>query len=273
MRKFLKSKLLAATLLSALLEIVGGLLVMAPFLIFFRIHLEHSGSAFKLWPVISPDVIGDLLINDLQALIIYLLAATVIYIAYFPLKTLLTAGIYAMIMSKTSPDPEIRSMSDYLSQAVCIWPGFIKAALFGVPVYIVSLFVGIIFGGILGHIGSFLRPAVILIFLLMGSTYLQILKIRMITSGNPSLRNSIKETRSHIASAPGRIILGNISVTAAGLAAAFVLWLILKWVRDFDWNLLSASCSLVLQQAIVFVVCLAQVLRINYNHSILKKGE
>ena len=272
MRKILKSRILAAALLSTLLHIIGGLLVMAPFLVFLRINLEHSGSAFKLWPVISPEVIGDLLINNLQALTLYLIAAVVIYIAYFPLKTLLTAGIYCMIVSKNGETVTL-SMSDYLKNAILLWPGFVKVAIFGVPVYLISLFLGQIFGGMLGHIGSFLHPATILIFLLLSSTYLQILKVRMVTLNDSSLRKSMKATRNQIAASLGRIIIGNVSVGVVGLGIVFLFWLLLKRVRAFDWNLFSASGSIVLQQLIVFVVCLAQVLRINYNYSILKKGE
>ncbi len=274
MKKFFQNRLLIATLLSTLLHIVGGLLIMAPFLIFLRLHLEHSGLAFKLWPVISMKIPGDILINHQQALTIYFIAAAIIYAAYFPLKILFTAGIYYMIIAEDAdPKSERYSITEYLKKALTVWPGFIKIAIFGVLVYITAIFIGFIFGGILSNIGSLFKPITVLLFLLLGSTYLQILRIHMVAGGTSSLRNSIKSTKNNIAGSLGRIALGNIAVFAAVIVAVLLPWSLLKWVRSYDWSLFAGAISIILQQVIVLLICLAQVLRINFNHSFLRKGE
>lgn len=274
MKKILKSRLSVATLLSALLDIVGGLLIAAPILIFLRIHLENTASAFEFWPVISPEVIGDILINDFQALVMYFLAAMIIYLAYIPLKLLFTAGIYCLVAdSGQNLGEKIRPLSEYVKRAVGIWPGFVKVAILSVPVYLLFLFIGMIFGGILGKISGSLRPLTILFSLLIGSTYLQMLKIRMARTEDQSLRNSVKSTRSDIAESLGKIVLGNLSVAVATFLVVLLFWYLLRWTRNFDWNLLSGSISLLLQQAIVLTISLGQILRINYNNSILGKGD
>ena len=91
---------------------------MAPLLVFLRIHLEHSGSAFKLWPVISPGVLSDILVNDYQALVMFFMAAVVIYIAYFPLKVFITAGIYNVIICRKGSGEEIDSASSIIEKTV-----------------------------------------------------------------------------------------------------------------------------------------------------------
>ncbi|MEE9554215.1 MAG: hypothetical protein V3W18_07955 [candidate division Zixibacteria bacterium] len=274
MKKLLKSRLLIAVLLSTLLHIVGGLLVMAPFLIFLRLHLEHSGLAFKLWPVISPEVLGDILVNYPQALTVYIIAAVIIYIAWFPLKILFTAGIYNVIIVPNSDRKEEQySISEYLKKAVSVWPGFAKIAVFGMVVYLTAIFIGFVFGGLLSKIGSLFGPLMIILFLLAGSTYLQILRIYMVVGETSSLRSSIRDTRIEIAGSLARVVLGNVSVIAAGFVAVLLPWILLKWVRSFDWNLFVGALSVILQQAIILLVCLAQVLRINFNVSVLRKGE
>jgi len=274
MKKLLKSRFLAATLLFSLLQIVGGLLVAAPFLVFLRLPLEHSGLARGLWPAISPEIIGELLINNIQVLLVCSVAAAVIYVAYFPLKILFTAAVYDMIIVKSGEQTAGEaSMAEHLKQAVAVWPGFVKTELFGIPIYITAIFLGIAFGGIAGRLAGFLRPTAILLFALIGSSYLQILRIRMVIDRTSSLRDSIRNTKKDIAGSLGRIILGNISVAAVGLLIIMLPWSLLKWTRGMEWSLLSASFSLVCQQIMVLLVNLAQALRINFNHSVLRKGE
>ncbi len=274
MIKFLKSRLLTAALLLTLLEIVGGLLLMAPLLVFMRLRLEHSGLALELWPLISPKILADLLINHSQVLIICLAAAAVIYLAYFPLKTLFAAAIYNMITVNNAGSSLVtKSLSEHIRRAVAIWPGFLKTAVFGMLIYLLAFFIGLMFGGILGRVWDFFRPLAVLLMLLTASTYLQILKLRMVRCGESSLRDSIRETRSEIAGAFGRIMIGNFAVFAAAVIIVMIPWSILKWVRSFEWNYLTASISIVLQQLIIILICLAQTLRINFNQSLFGKGD
>lgn len=274
MMKFLKGRFVAATLSFAVVNIVGGLLMSAPLLIFLRVHLERSGSVFLLWPSISARLIGDLLINDYQALVIYVFAAIVIYIAYFPLRIFVSAGVYRMIFEGRSEEHgRLPTGREFLSKAAIVWPGFLKIGIFAVPVYLTFVLIAAIFSGFLGRIASFLGPVTMGVFLLGGSTYLQILRSYMIGREDSSLRRSVRETRTIIAASLGRILVGNISVAIAGFFGAFLLWIVLKRLRGFEWNLLTAGFSIVLQQAIIFVLCFAQVLRINFNGSMLEKGE
>ncbi len=272
-KKVFKNKIIVASLLFVLLDLIGGLLIMAPLLVFLRIHFEYSGSALKLWPVISPEVLSDLLINDHQALVMFIIAAIVIYIAYFPFKVLVTAGIYNIIVSDKERGEAIGSARAFLTRAAGVWIGFVKTDLFAVLIYIVTMFLGIVFGEILGRLGRFLSPAVILLMLLLGSTYIQILKIAVVDNNDTSLRSIIRFTRGRIAGSFLRLVLGNVAVALVGILIVLGLWSFLLWTRSHDWNVVTAPVSVILQQGMIFVICLAQVLRINFNHSVIKKGE
>lgn len=274
MIRILKNRLLAAALMFMLTHIIGGLLVAAPLLVFMRIQFEHTEAVLHLWPLLSVEVLGDLIINNSQALTVYLIAAVVIYLAYFPLRVLVSAAIYEMVISGVKGSEEgVSFLSEYMKSAVKVWTGFLKIAIFGIPVYGVALLLGLTFGGILGRVWTFFKPLALILSFLLASTYLQILRIHMVTGGNSSLRNSIMKTREQIAASLGRIAIGNISVGAVGILAAAVVWFALKWIRGFEWSFVSAGISLFFQQAIVFVLCLSQTIRINFNNSILRKGE
>ena len=247
---------------------------MAPFLVFLRTYLENGGLIFGLWPIISVEVLGNIIINSPQALIIYFIAAVVIYLAYFPLKTLFTAAIYNMIMARNNETSgEIGPISEYVKRAITVWAGFVKVAVFGIIVYMLAFFIGLMFGELLGSIWSLLHPLSVMLLLLSASTYLQILKISMVISGKSSLRDSIKSTRSEIGGALGRIIIGNIAVCAAAFILILAPWSLLKWTRSFDWSYFAAAVSIILQQVIIVLICSAQVIRINFNHSVLRKGD
>jgi len=273
MKKILKSKIIVASLLFVLLHMIGGLLIMAPLLVFLRIHFEHTGSALKLWPVISPEVLSDMLVNDSQALVMFFIAAAVIYIAYFPLKVFITAGIYNIIIFKKESGEAIDSARTFLTRSAGIWIGFVKADIFGILIYIVALFLGVVFGGFLGRLGPYWRPTVILLLLLLGSTYIQILKIAVVDNEDTSLRSVIRFTRGRIGGSFLRLVLGNVAVALVGFLIVLGLWSLLLWTRSYNWNVVTASLSVILQQGMIFFICLAQVLRINFNYSVIKKGE
>ncbi len=273
MKKILKSKIVVSSLLFVLLDMIGGLLIMAPLLVFLRIHLEYSSSALKLWPVISPEVLSDILINDYQALVMFFIAAIVIYLAYFPLKVFVTAGIYNIIISNRESGEAIDSTRTFLTRSAGVWVGFVKADILAIPIYMVALFIGVVFGGIMGRLGSFWRPAIILLLLLLGSTYIQVLKIAVTENKDTSLRSVIRFTRDRIRGSLLRLVLGNVSVALIGLLFVLGFWSLLLWTRSYDWNIVTASISVILQQGMIFSICLAQVLRINFNHSVIKKGE
>jgi hypothetical protein len=273
MKTVLKSKIIIASLLFVLLDIVGGLLIMAPLLVFLRIHFEHSGSALKLWPLISPEVLSDILVNDYQALVMFFIAAAVIYMAYFPLKVFITAGIYKIITSGKESDEGIDSARTFFIRSAEIWIGFFKTDVFGILIYMVALFLGLMFGEILGRFSLFWRAATVLLFVLLGSTYIQVLKIAIADNKDTSLRSAISFTRSRIAGSFLRLALGNVAVALVGFLIVLGLWSLLLWTRSYNWNIVTASLSVILQQGMIFFICLAQVLRINFNHSVIRKGE
>lgn len=273
MRKLLKSKIVLSTLLFTLLHIVAGLLVLAPLLVYMRVIFENTGSALKLWPMPSIDVIADMLINNTHALILYIIAAFVIHAAFMPMRVLLSAGIYDFIISGESETEGSGVFINHLKSAVAVWTGFIKIEFFSLPVYLAAFIIGLSLGSILDGIAGFFRPLTLILMLFFGSTYLQLLRIWMIGQGTSSLRKSITDTRRMIAESLGRILLGNFSVLVAGFIAILLPWWLLKITRAADWSLMTASISLLLQQLIVLLAALAQVLRINYNHSIIRKGE
>lgn len=274
MKSILKNRLVEASLIFLLVDVIGGLLIMAPLLIFLRMRFEYSGSALKLWPVISPGVISDMFINHGQALAMFLIAAVIIYLACFPLKMLLNAGVYSIILFNDGQSGrEIDSVSRFLTGAALSLIGFVKIGIFGIIAYIVAIFLGMMIGGLLGNVISFLGPLTVILLLLMASTYLQILKIAVVIQNDTSLRNSIRFTRQKVATSFLRLLVGNVAVGLAGFIVMIILWTLLRWMRSYDWNLISALVSILLQQGLIFSLCLAQVLRINFNYSVMGKGE
>ncbi len=274
MRKILKNKILIASFLFTFLDLLQGFLVLAPFFIFLRTFLEKSGAALKLWPFMSVDVLGDIVINNSGAIGMFLISAVVIYVVYIPLKTLAAGAIYGLIIFRND-DGRISpaNAGDFLRLSTDVWIGFIKVAVFGVIVYLVALFLGISFGEIFGRFSKLLRLAVVFIFLLAGSTLLQILRINIISSGDISLRTGFKSILRIVPGSLVRLLIGNISVAAAGLAVVLILFIGLKGIKNMDWNPARVLVSIVLQQMIVFVVCLGQSIRINFNYSVMKRGE
>lgn len=274
MRNILKSRLISASLMFLLIDVIGGLLIVAPLLVFLRIQFEYSGSALKLWPIVSPEIFSDLLINHGQALLMFLIAAAVIWVAYFPLRVFFAAGIYGMIIPQgNGGGTQIDSVRKFLTASASSWIGFIKIDIFGILVYVVALFLGLMFGSLLGQLISFLKPLTIVIFLLLGSTYIQILKIEVIARDDTSLVKSLRSTRDRIGVSFLRLILGNAAVVLAGFIAVLISWSLLTRVRGHDWTMVNAFLSILLQQAMIFFICLAQVLRINFNSSVMGKGE
>jgi hypothetical protein len=153
------------------------------------------------------------------------------------------------------------------------WIGFLKVGLFAVPVYALALFIGSAFGAFLGKLSMVLRIAAFSVFLLMASAYLQILKIQIINESDNSLKSAIKDTKQLIADKFLRIILGNISVMGVAFIIILIFWLILKFIKGQDWNIIYTVIIMLIQQAIILIICFAQVIRINFNSSILEKGD
>jgi hypothetical protein len=52
-----------------------------------------------------------------------------------------------------------------------------------------------------------------------------------------------------------------------------IFWFILKAIKSSDWSLVLMIITIIIQQIMVFTICLAQSLRINFNYSVIKKGE
>jgi hypothetical protein len=272
MMKILGNRILLSTVLLFLLNVAGGLILLAPILVFLRNELGSSASTLLLWPAVSPSVVVDFLLNYRQALAVFAASAMVIYILYFLLRILFMGGVYHLVIFKDAADRAIDSPSAFISRSTDAWPGFLKVALLAVVVYGIALFLGVSFGRLLGVLPTFWRLCIVAIFALIGSTFLQILRAKMISENSFSLRKAIRATRPLVAGSALRLIAGNISVAAVGISVAFVLWSINKGIRGNNWNFGVALLSFILQQTIVFTICLMQVVRINFNQSVIRKG-
>jgi hypothetical protein len=274
MMNILKNRLFAATLMFLLLDLAGGFLILAPLLVILRNRFEHSGEALSLWPVIKALTLTDILINDTQIIATFIISAIVIFFIFMLLRTFFSGGIYGIIIFKRDPSApgEANSFRNFLTGAAEIWPGFIKMSLFSILVYFVAIFVGAILSQIVSGLGYFWRAVVFMFFILVGSTYIQILKAEIVVTRDTSVGHAISSTRLNVARSAARVIAGNLSVVIVGAVAAWVLWLILAWIRGYGWNTALAVLSIILEQGIVFVICLMQVIRINYNYSIIKRG-
>ena len=111
-----------------------------------------------------------------------------------------------------------------------------------------------------------------LFFIVIGSSYLQILRARMVADDNTSVRHAMRSTRSIIAERFVRIVIGNVSVAIVAIIEALVFWLILKGIRHYNWSIFTALLSIIFEQAIIFALCIMNVVRINFNYSIIKRG-
>jgi hypothetical protein len=70
----------------------------------------------------------------------------------------------------------------------------------------------------------------------------------------------------------GRLFVGNLSVSLAAFIAVMIIWFILKAVKSADWNIFIMALAIIIQQVMIFTVCLGQSIRINFNYSVIKKG-
>ncbi|UCC79825.1 MAG: hypothetical protein JSW64_00290 [Candidatus Zixiibacteriota bacterium] len=273
MMKFLKNRVLLASVLFGLLDFIQGFVIVSPILIYLRIIYENSESSLHLWPLPSLDIFSDFMINHDDLFIFYIITAAVLYILFFFVKSLFAGGIYRLIIFERQNPSFIGSAKDFLRSSSEIWIGFIKVGLFAVLVYGLVIFLGTVFGGFFGRFSDFLRTVIIALFLILGSTYLQILRIHMASTSDTSLRAALTETRGKISGGFLRILMGNISVSVVAFAAVFILWLILKALKSADWSVIIMILTIVVQQLLVFTVCLGQSLRINFNYSVIKRGE
>ncbi len=270
----LKNRLFAATLMFLLLDLAGSFLILAPLLVILRSRLEHSGEALRLWPVIKALTFTDILLNDAQMIATFIIAAIVIFFLFMLLRTFFSGGIYGIIIleRETATPDEASPFKNFLTRSAEIWPGFIKVSLFSILVYFIVAFIGAIVSRIVSGLGFFWQAVIFLFFMMVGSTYIQVLKAEMVATGNTSLAHAVSSTRREVARALARLVAGNLSVVIVGAVAAWILWLILGWIRGYAWNIGLTVLSIILEQGIVLVICLMQVIRINYNSSIIKRG-
>lgn len=273
MMKFLKNRVMLGSALFGLLDLVQGFVIVSPILIYLRIIYENSESSLHLWPLPSLDIFLDFMINHNDIFIFYIITGAVLYILFFFAKSLFMGGIYRIIIFERQSPPSTRSVKDFLRSSSEIWTGFIKVGLFAVLVYALAIFLGAVFGGFIGRFSGFLKVVIIALFLLLGSTYLQILRIYIASTSNTSLRAALMETRGKISDGFLRILMGNLSVSLVAFVAVLVLWFILKALKSSDWSVIIMILTIAVQQLLVFVICLGQSLRINFNYSVIKKGD
>lgn len=253
-----------------LLNLAGAFVILAPFLVSLRNIYEKSAMAREIWPVMSPEIIIDLMVNHPQTVATAMLGAIAIFAVYALLRAFFSAGIYRVVLEMDAAGE--RSLRTFLVGAARIWTGFIKVAVFGIIVYTIAAFLGATLARLLSGLGDFWMVVFFTLPLYIGSIYLQVLRIRIATENDNSLRGAAGGTRRILAASVPRIILGNISVGLAGIAVTFILWVVIRWLRGGEWSSWAAVVTIILEQAIIFVLCLMQAIRINFNHSILKKG-
>ena len=269
-----KNRLIIAAIILLLVEIAGAFVLAAPSMVFLRNQFSKSDLTRDFWPIISPRVISDILVNDLQALVIIVLSAMVIYVMYILFKTFFLGGIYEFLVRTSGQEfPEFGTLKSYLSRCAAFWPGFLKISILGIIVYGIAIFLGLSFGQLFGRFGITWRIFILLIFIVIGSAYLQILRARMVADNNTSVRSAMRNTRPIIAERFLRIVIGNISVAVVGVIVVLVFWMILKGIRHYNWNIVTALLSIIIEQAIIFEIGLINVVRINFNYSIIKPVE
>ena len=272
MMRIFKNRVVLASALFALLDLIRGFVIASPILIYLRIIYENTESSLRLWPLPSIDIILDFLLNRNDVFMFYVITAIILSIVFFFISSFFSGGIYRLLILERGSPESIGSGRDLLRRSAEIWTGFIKAGLFALGVYVIAIFLGMVFGGFFGRFGPFLRIVIMAIFLLLASTYLQILRIHIASTSDTSLKAALTETKEMISGAFGRLFVGNLSVSLAAFVAVMILWFVLKAVKSADWSINIMILAIILQQLMVFIVCLGQSIRINFNYSVIKKG-
>jgi hypothetical protein len=284
MKKILQNKILVGSLMFLMLDLAGGFLILAPFLISIRNVYESSAMSFDLWPAPSASILIDILINHPQILATSAIAAFTIYLLFTLLRTYFAGGIYRIIMDGPgfirNGDERRSGFQEFLAKTSQSWAGFVKVGVAAVAIYTVAGFLGFTVGRVFAGLGAFWMIAFIMFVMLIASTYLQILKITIVTSRDNSVINAIRGSRQILAKAAPRLVIGNLSVVVIGALICLALWLIIGSVRGSEWNAARGAITIILEQLIVLAVCLMQAVRINFNNSIVsakdrpkKKGE
>jgi len=273
MIKIFKNRIAVGSALFGILDLIQGFVIASPILIYLRILYENTDSALHLWPLPSAEIVTDFMINHNDVFIFYIITAVVLYILFFFMKSFFIGGIYRLIIIERQDSNSIKTASDFLKISSQLWAGFLKAELFSVAIYGLAIFLGLVFGDFLGRLWGFLRLASPALFIFLGSTYLQILKVHMAFALDNSLKAALRETRERIAGALVRIIIGNASVFLAAVLILKILWFVLKAIKSSEWSVVLMILAILVQQMMALVVCLAQALRINFNFSVIKKGE
>jgi hypothetical protein len=272
MMKPFKNRVVLASALFGILDLIRGFVIASPILIYLRIIYENTDSSLRLWPLPSIDIVLDFLLNRNDVFIFYIITAIVLASVFFFIQSYFTGGIYRLLILERDHPDSIKSAGDLLKSSAEVWIGFIKVGLFALAVYGLAIFLGLVFGGFFGRFGSFLRIVILALFLLLASTYLQILKIHMASTSGNSLKAALGETRIMISGSFGRLFVGNLSVSLAAFIAVMIIWFILKAVKSADWNIFIMALAIIIQQVMIFTVCLGQSIRINFNYSVIKKG-
>jgi hypothetical protein len=273
MMKFLKNRVVLGSALFGILDLLEGFVVASPILIYLRIIYENTESSLRLWPLPDLDLVMDFMLNHNDLIIFYVITVSVLYILFFILKSYFTGGIYRLIIFQKEEPESIGSGRDFLRKSSEIWTGFIKVGLFAIPVYVLAFFLSSIFGGFAGKFSGFLRIIVFVLIFLAGSTYLQILRLHISSTSDTSLKAALAETRDAISKGLLRIFIGNVSVSIVVFVGALIFWFILKALKSTNWNIIIMILTILVQQIMVLTVCLGQTLRINFNYSVIKKGE
>jgi hypothetical protein len=272
--KLFKNKIIIATALFLLLNWAGAFIILAPILVIIRNRLGLSAMSKNLWPIISSQVLADTIVNDVQMLSAYIISAMVILILYLLIRIFITGGIYDIIISETNTldDSGDSRLSYFFKKSASLWSPFFRITLLAIIVYLAMIFLGFTVSRILSFLGLFGRKLIFLFFMLIGSTFLQIIRAKIAFESGKSVMGSIRSLRPILSKSLLRIIAGNLSVALAGFVISLLFWLILKGIRSAEWNPILAIISAILEQAIVFTICLMQVIRINFNCSIIRKG-
>ena len=273
MMKIFKNRIVLASALFGLLDFLQGFIIASPILIYLRLIYENKESSLSLWPLPSARVITDFILNHNDVIIFYLITASVLYTVYFIFKTLFAGGIYSLILFEKKNDNSIKSSGEFMGYSTITWTGFLKVGLFAIIVYTIAFFIGSMFGDFVGRFSGFLKVVIIALFLLMGSTYLQILRIHIVASSDNSLRRAMAGTKEAISKGFLRLIMGNVSVSIVVFILVMVMWFILRALKSSEWNVIIMIFTIIVQQLMVFTICLGQSLRINFNYSVIKKGE
>jgi len=266
-----------AAMVLYIFRIIMASIVILPLFVFITGKFANSTLADKFWPLPQGASFFEL-IWQLKELIPFILPLLfVVIVIYFVLSQLINGGIYESINRNES-----LNVADFISACGRNFLGFIKIALVGIPVYIISALaidlVGLFIGKIIGLIAGSGAAAIVNYLIVFVSLYgvagfFAIMRLILTRKNRSSLRFSFTQTRD-ILNGKARYFIALNGIAGALTLISFVLaglMITLPYKLSFSSGVMILT--LIIQQAAIFWFGFAEIIQIRINSRFIKEAD